>query len=259
MADKFEIHNAAKNGDKLIILGLLEDSPRLALQKDLDGRTPLHWAVSAQKTDIVKLLLNPSEIDVELTSGKKPSTTLDKKKKKIEIDIDDQVDDAGWTPLHIAVSVGNYNITKLLLDHEPHPDVETTTSTGLTLLHLATSKKHTQIVELLLKEYKESARVKDKRGQYPLHRAASVGAIAILELLITVGKSPLNAKDSSGWTPMHHALLEGNGDIAVLLVKLGADPKVEDSEGLTPLQVSVDEKVAKYFEKTCQETLGIRV
>lgn len=55
-----------------------------------------------------------------------------------------------------------------------------------------------------------SARVRDKRGQYPLHRAAAVGSVPMINLLVK-NKSPLNATDSSGYTALHHAIAEGHG------------------------------------------------
>jgi 26S proteasome non-ATPase regulatory subunit 10 len=55
-----------------------------------------------------------------------------------------------------------------------------------------------------------SARVRDKRGQYPLHRAAAVGSVPMINLLLK-NKSPLNATDSAGYTALHHAVAEGHG------------------------------------------------
>lgn len=55
-----------------------------------------------------------------------------------------------------------------------------------------------------------SARVRDKRGQYPLHRAAAVGSVPMVNLLLK-HKSPLNATDSAGYTALHHAVAEGHG------------------------------------------------
>lgn len=234
--NKYALHEAAREGKPLTVKGIISVNPKAVLVKDDDGRIPLHWAVSFQHLEIVSILLNPWKFGTD-----------DSKRKKFDIDIDDYLDDAGWSPLHIASSVGNMEVFDLLISNDPEPDVNLQTNTGLTCLHLATSKKNTDIVKALL-EKGASARVKDKKGQYPIHRAASIGSVALTETLAKQGKSPLNAKDISGWTPLHHALAEGFGDVAVLLVKLGADYQVEDNEGLTPLKVSVDENVAKFFK-----------
>lgn len=256
----FEIHRAALQGEILIVKGLLKSDPKLAISKDNDGRSPLHWAVSSQHTEIVKLLLNPSSVDTDSSisggNSQQAGTTTtggSGKKKSLVIDIDELTDESGWTPLHIACSVGNLEIFEISMNHDPKPDVNLQTSTGQTPLHYAVSKNNYPICETLIVKYGASARIKDKRGQYPIHRAASIGSTKLIELLVNKGKSQLNSKDNSSWTPMHHALAEGHGDIGLLLVKLGADPKVKDSDDKTPLEVSVDEKVAKFFKKGCDD------
>ncbi len=55
-----------------------------------------------------------------------------------------------------------------------------------------------------------SARVRDKRGQYPLHRAAAIGSVPMVNLLLKQ-RSPLDATDRSGQTALHHAVAEGHG------------------------------------------------
>lgn len=235
----YPLHDAARDGQVLIVKGLVEQNPKLIFERDLDGRIPLHWAVAFSQLEAVSILLNPGKI-----TG-----------KSIEVEIDDFVDEAGWTALHIAASVGNPEVVSLLLTHAPKPDLNLQTSTGVTPVHLATSKKHTETVKELVNAG-ASVRIKDKRGQYPIHRAASVGSIALVQFL--GDKSPLNAKDVQGWTPLHDALAEGFGDAAVLLVKLGADPTVESNEGETASQVAVDDAVRKYFKSELSK-LGIEV
>lgn len=237
----YTLHDAARDGKVLMVKGLLEQNPKQALVRDLDGRIPLHWAAAFSQLECCSLLLNPG----------KPSG------KHLEVDVDDYVDESGWTALHIAASVGNPELVSLLLTHDPKPDVNLTTTTGLTALHLATGKKHVEVAKLLV-QAGASLRIKDKRGQFPIHRAASVGCTALVQYLGEGGRSPLNSKDFQGWTPMHHALAEGFGDVAVLLVKLGADPKVENDEDVTPVQVAVDETVAKYFKSECSK-LGVEL
>lgn len=236
----YSLHEAAREGKILTVKGLVAENPKLVLQKDLDERIALHWAVAYGQLEIASILLNPTKFQPD-------SLPTQQKVNQFEIEIDDFVDESGWTPLHIAASIGNLEVLQLLLSHEPKPDVNLQTNNGSTPVHLATSKKHFDIVKELVNNG-ASVRIKDKKSQYPLHRAAAVGSLPLVEFLIKDGKSPINAKDIGGWTALHHALAEGFGDVAVLLVKLGADYNVEDSDGLTPLKVAVDDKVAQYFK-----------
>lgn len=80
-----------------------------------------------------------------------------------------------------------------------------------TALHFVASKNNLEVARKLLdNKPPASARVKDKRGQYPLHRAAAVGSVAMVNLLLQ-NRSPLNATDNAGYTALHHAVAEGHG------------------------------------------------
>lgn len=52
-------------------------------------------------------------------------------------------DEAGWTPLHIAVSCGHDEVVRCLLAHEA--DVHARTENGLTALHYAASKNRLEV------------------------------------------------------------------------------------------------------------------
>ncbi|QPG73757.1 hypothetical protein FOA43_001071 [Brettanomyces nanus] len=247
--DTSEIHRAVIEGKMMTLKALLAEDPKLALLKDQDSRTPLHWACSFQRTDMVTVLLNPTAVVKEGivgSSGNRKSEII--QPVPFTIDIDDMVDQSGWTPLHIAASVGNLEILKMLLTHQPTPNVDQQTSTGQTCLHFAVSKSNYEVTDYLVKTCKASARIKDSKGQYALHRAAAVGSLRMCQILIEVGKSPLNASDIYGYTPLHHALAEGHGDVAVYLVKNGADPLVQDRDGKTAYQDALNDKVRRFFK-----------
>ncbi|GMM38695.1 Nas6 protein [Saccharomycopsis crataegensis] len=245
--NKFLLQEAARDGKALTVRSLLRENPRLVQRRDLDGRVALHWAVSSNHQEIVAMLLNPLLI----------ANAEEKKFSKFEIEIDDLVDDAGWTPLHIAAALGNLEIIELLITHDPEPTINQQTNAGQTVLHLSASKNLYETTAYFLK-HGASARVKDKKGQYPIFRAASIGSIRLVELLCTEGKSQLNNKDNFGWTILHHALAEGHGDVAIELVKRGANPNIESGDGQTPVEVSVDQKIEKYFRQHLED-LGIEL
>ncbi|VEU22633.1 DEKNAAC103446 [Brettanomyces naardenensis] len=252
--DTTEIHRAVMDGNIMTLKGLLAENPSLALLKDQDSRTPLHWACSFQRLDMVEILLNPSDIvGVKDIVGSTNNSVQSPHQQKALIDIDDLADESGWTPLHIASSVGNLQIVKALIEHKPTPDVNQQTTTGQTCLHYAVSKNHFDVTDYLIKECKASTRIKDKKGQYPLHRAAAVGSLRMCKTLIEDGKSPLSVKDIYGFTPLHHALAEGHGDVAIYLVKAGADYNAEDNEGKTPYEDSLNDKVKRYFKRQMEE------
>lgn len=235
--DQSDIQRAVADGNVGIVKTLLSNNAKLALSKDMDGRTPLHWATSFQNKELVSVLLNPSE------------WSKDKSEKKIIVDIDDYIDDSNWTPFHIAASTGNLDIFILIATHNPTPDPNLQTSTGQTAFHYAVSKNHFEIVEYLLKEMRASVRIKDKKGQLPLHRAAGIGSEKMVQIIVEIGKSPLDTTDLFGMTALHHALAEGHADVALQLVKYGADWKKTTSDGESVFDVALNDKVRVFFKK----------
>lgn len=220
--DKFLIHENIKSGNTLIASQLINENPQLNLRADEDGRCPIHWAVSMNNFEMVKLL------------GSKGN-----------LDIDELIDDSGWTAIHIACSIGNEEMLDYLMKLTPTPDVNLKTNQGVTPLHLAILKKNLGVIKKLIIEYKCKCNVKDKNGYTPLQRASSIGLLSIITLLNEKGKVNLNSTDNYGWTALHHALAEGKGDAAKLLIDLGADKEVNSPDGL-PIDVCVDEKIKKY-------------
>ncbi|OBT89522.1 hypothetical protein VE02_01123 [Pseudogymnoascus sp. 03VT05] len=212
-ANKFEIHEAARNGRTNVVESLLNANSKLATLKDDDDRLPLHWAVAQGHLDVVAILAQRKDFDPDAKDG------------------------AGWTPLMIAVSLKEgEDIVKLLLSKGAD-----------TAIFFATSKNNLDVTKTLLaNKPPASVRVKDKRGQYPIHRAASIGSVPLVELLLK-NRSPLNATDSAGYTPLHHAIAEGHGDTALALLKAGAETDKKDVDGFLAIDLAPDGKVRKFI------------
>lgn len=217
------LNDACMSNNLRKVQEIVEESPEDVFKKDADGRVPLHWAVSFQYEEIVIYLLS----------------------RMREADIDNLQDEAGWTPFHIACSVGNFNIMSMLFD-TLRANLDLPTYQGVTALHLAVAKKHITICKYLL-DHGASVRSKDKKSQLPLHRAAAVGSLALVDLLCGAN-SPVNSVDFQGWTPLFHALAEGHAEVGVLLVnKFYADDQLQDPYGSKPIDVALNEEVKKYF------------
>ncbi|KAI0907888.1 ankyrin [Ustulina deusta] len=234
-ADKYAIHVAAREGklvtkckESLCIICksprslsdhmLSQADPKSAQRKDDDGRLPIHWAASSNQHAIALLLSQQKIFDPNVE------------------------DDSGWTPLMIAASVKDGDaVVHLLLSRGAD-----------TALHFAASKNNLDVArKLFANEPPASARVRDKRGQYPLHRAAAVGSEPMVKLLLE-NRSPLNATDNVGYTALHHAIAEGHGHTAITLLKAGAETDKRDSDGYLALDLAPDKEVRKYIEREAE-------
>eukprot|EP00043_Microstomoeca_roanoka_P011270 m.106341 g.106341 ORF g.106341 m.106341 type:complete len:323 (-) comp15149_c0_seq3:43-1011(-) len=119
----------------------------------------------------------------------------------------------GWTPLHMAISSGNRDIVRLLI--ERRADLKATTIDGQTPLHTATIYGHIDIVRLLIE------------------RGANVKATTDYDS-----------------TPLHEASQRGHVDIARLLIERGADITAQDADGSTPFDYAYDDEMKQLLRVT---------
>ncbi|KAJ3215099.1 hypothetical protein HDU67_000803 [Dinochytrium kinnereticum] len=141
-------------------------------------------------------------------------------------------DEANWTPLMIAASVGCAPIVDLLLGRGADPD-------------LGNENLQTPLFYAATKGSKVNA--KDQLRQTPLHRAAAKGNTAVLKLLLAAPKVEVDAEDRSGNTPLHLAVDMGNGEAALALIQAGADVTILNKEEQTPLDMGRDKNVREFL------------
>lgn len=188
--------------------------PQLVLERDSDGRNPLMWALSeSQDLETVSIVLKAA-----------------RSCSKFDIDA---ADEAGFTALHVAASLGA-EFVQLILDF--HPSIDSRTNNMQTPLFFAVSKKHVGTVNLLI-EHGASVRSKDRRQVTILQRAVGVGSLEIVEILLE-HQVPINATDIYGWTALHYAFAEGRTEIIKYLLSRGADPKIKGLEEELPSDVA---------------------
>ena len=155
-----------------------------------------------------------------------------------------QIDYQKRIPLHWASEGGFIECIELLLKHLA-PNLEMSADAeGMTPFLLASSKGHTDIVELFLGK---GAHVDEgnNAGRTGLHLAALGGHLDVVELLWDKNAN-LNTKDGSGNTPLHCAVDSGNNELVATLLfpkdengTLQAVIDAKNSEGFTPFHKAV--------------------
>ncbi|KAG8376422.1 hypothetical protein BUALT_Bualt09G0061800 [Buddleja alternifolia] len=224
------IHLAAGNGHVDVLRHLLLKRANVnALTKD--GNTALHMAVEGRRRDCARLLLANAAIT------------------------DTRNATYGDTPLHIASSLGDEQMVKLLLHKGANKDIRN--KSGKTAYDHAAENGHTKLFDALRLgdnlcvsvrkgELRKTLRLlengalingRDQNGWTALHRAAFKGRVDVSRALIEKGVD-VNGRDEEGYTALHCAVEAGQSDVIELLVKKGAEIEARTNKGVTALQIA---------------------
>ncbi|KAL1565951.1 ankyrin repeat-containing protein ITN1-like [Salvia divinorum] len=111
---------------------------------------------------------------------------------------------SGFDPLHIAASRGHHDIVQLLLDHDPE----------------LTRQGHADIVKALLEMDRHLARKTDKKGQTALHMAVKGVSSAVVRLLLQADPAIVMLPDKFGNIALHIATRKKRAEIVIELLRL---------------------------------------
>lgn len=120
----------------------------------------------------------------------------------------------GGTPLYVAVTLGNKQVAKLLL--EEAADTESTVANPI-----SEGAQH------------------DIKSEAPIHAAAKKGQIGMVRMLLEAKASPNPSTTAGCVTPLHSAISQGHTRTAQILIEGGADIMARNSEDWTPLHCAV--------------------
>ncbi|WP_410542263.1 ankyrin repeat domain-containing protein [Wolbachia endosymbiont of Tetranychus urticae] len=254
------LHWAAQNGHKEIVDTLLNKGANVNAA-DSEKTTPLHVASYVGHKEVVEVLLNNGAIynaktqsqhtPLQLTKDSNIKSLLElvgnlfqavEQENKQEVDRiikEEKVtvnakDSAGMTPLHWAIHKNYKNIVTILLYSGVNVFQVTSDRDNKqnTSLHIASSKGHKELVELLLKHIQEKH--SDRLADF------------------------INAGTNEKNTALHIVVKKGNFEIVKLLLDYGADPNAKNSQNQTPLLLAI-EKCNEGVVKTLLDNKKIQV
>ena len=134
--------------------------------------------------------------------------------------------------IHDAAREGNTDKVKSLLAANPEL-VNATDPGGITPIHYAALRGHTEIVKILIKAGAQ-VDIPEQRGLTPIIGAIYFGHKEIAELLIA-GGADINRKLPDGRVPLFFAIMRGHKELTELLIAKGASLKATDKMGNSPL------------------------
>ena len=225
---------------------MIEEKASLVNLKDPNGYTPLHYAISSNRIEMVKYLLskkadinartrhnytplhfavmNRSEAIFKLVMAQKPNIDLK--------------DNGGNTPLVMAMQYGNKKAFDRLI--ESGADYKVANRQQQTLLHLACMYGRADLAETLVKKG-VPADTKDRGGRTPLFYAAQRGQAAIVKTLLEKGaNADVRINNNYQPSPLFAACQTGNADVAKLLLRHKVDLTITNPNGDQPLHIAAN-------------------
>jgi ankyrin repeat protein len=210
-------------------------------------------AISSNRIEIVKLLLDYPGVDVNIGTTREDSdytpygatplgmavyqgateiVELLLDDPRVNVNIGTAIDyeysyyaqlSSYYTPLSIAISMGDTEIVELLLD-DPRVDVNKTNSLMETPLHHAilhgnASDERSQLVKRLLDDPRVDVNKKTDNGYTPLNLAALIGHIEFVKLLLDDPRVNVNKENKERKTPLYNAASNGYTEIVKILLE----------------------------------------
>jgi ankyrin repeat protein len=233
-------------------------------RRDVDGSTPLQWAV--YKGDVAearRLLRAGADVSLANHYGATPMTlaaevgNTDMLKLLLEFGANaDSPNPEGQTVLMAVARTGNVEAAQLLLDH--HATVEAREKWGgQTALMWASARRHPEMMQLLIakgadvnarsidRDYQRHVTAEgrpknlDSGGLTPLLYAARENCMACVDVLLK-NRADIDLPDPDGVSPLLVAIMNANWDLARQLIVGGADVNQWDIYGEAPLFTAVD-------------------
>lgn len=157
-------------------------------------------------------------------------------------------DEAGRTPLSVAIKEERPDIADLLLNMQANPNKADDQMTLATpLLSAVLADMSSSVLQLAKFDAKVDAA--DANGLTPLMLASLLGNSEMCQILLDF-RACVDLVDKMGWTSLTYAARGGNVACLEMLFEAGADPKHKDKQGYTA------KDWARYVRLTTTTSIG---
>lgn len=228
------------------------------------GQTALHYAAESGHEVMVKRLLDHGVADCEDTSGRwaihhAAANGYEGAIRQLVLkggrSYETVLTRSGDTALHHAAQYGHTNVVQVLLE-EFRWDVNLTGQDLKTPLHIAAASNHRQMVKLLLK-HKANTTLKDATGEVAAEVAYNLEQepdwITMVKL---IESADIHIQCPDGETALHRAARLGSVKMVRSLLNSGAHIDAQDKSGRTPLHCAYTAEVAfELLERGADDSL----
>ena len=211
--------------DILLIKGANVDA------QEVDGNTPLYYAVSNNHEHLVRrLLVDNADVNIKYKENAKDRIYLVSGKNKGEQAWDYVQVEKALLPLFLrSTNGGSLNVADF----------------GLVLK----SGWGKDPPEELRKNITEMSTFPETQSQTVLHVASKSASLEIVDLLVK-SKADINARDMDGFTPLHLAAMYGNIQVVKKLVETNADVnlKVDGKDAADLARMNKETEIEEYLK-----------
>ncbi|XP_022216119.2 protein phosphatase 1 regulatory subunit 12A [Drosophila obscura] len=223
------VHWATVCGEVESLRAVLSAGANVA-QPDVNGGTPLHYAAqmcgasydSKQQSSSSSSSSSSSKLALEILG-----ILLSHPQSSVDVQ-----DKDGRQPLLWAASAGSAKAVIALV--KAGARVESADKDGLTALHCAGSRGHTECIDTLISLCGAPTDLIDSNGCTALHYAVTLGHADSTARLLDLEADP-NRQDRKGRTPAHCGCAKGQFETLKLLKERGANLWLRNAKGDLPL------------------------
>ena len=162
-------------------------------QRDQNKQTPLLLATHGGKTDVAKLFLSRSDVDVYAANEDRQ------------------------TPLHLAARANDAEIATIIISRDD-VNVNVQDKERRTPLHWASISDAAEVAKCLLSKKTVDVSARDYYEKTPLHLASEFNAVEVAKVFLSRDDVDVNVKGKNGNTPLHLASRENNAEVASILL-----------------------------------------
>ncbi|XP_030623411.1 transient receptor potential cation channel subfamily A member 1b [Chanos chanos] len=232
-----EYFELALRGDVLALQNISQNHPEHLSVRDDSGASLLHHATSGRSLDVIRFIVSVLGTDALNATDEQGRTPLhwaveenqeDSCALLLELGADPNILDTSLNaPLHLAISRGHNHLVEVLVSCSK-TDVNLEGDLGNTPVMLACSHNNCQALHIL---FKHGAKLchQNKLGHFAIHAVAFAGAKEAMDVILKKGEemghaveTHINYLDKSKSSPLHLAVRGGNTEVIKLCISKGA-------------------------------------